>query len=192
MSKRTLFCLLCTNLFMVGVAQANCEVFEHINYGGSRLSVLPGQAIPNVGPTWNDRISSVQVSNSCRLIAFQHDNYAGDRRIFASNTSSVGNLWNDQISSLQCQCPTPPQPACLMYEHINFAGAVLPVRGRLNSVGPTWNDRVSSVRVPENCALTVYQHIDYDGDSRTFGSGAVASVGNLWNDQISSAVCSCR
>ncbi|WP_298610529.1 peptidase inhibitor family I36 protein [uncultured Thiothrix sp.] len=192
MSKHPLFCLLVANALTLSVAQANCEVFEHINYEGGRFSVLPGQNIPSVGPAWNDRISSVKTSNSCRLIAFEHDNYEGDQRVFTGNTSSVGNLWNDQISSLQCQCPTPPQPACLMYEHINFTGAVLPVRGNLNSVGPTWNDRVSSVRVPNNCQLTVYQHIDYDGDSRTFGPGAVASVGNLWNDQISSAVCSCR
>lgn len=192
MSKRPLLCLLFANVFAVSAAQANCEVFEHINYSGDRLSVLPGQSIPSVGPAWNDRISSVQVSNSCRLIAFQHDNYEGDQRVFTANTSSVGNLWNDQISALQCQCPTPAQPACLMYEHTNFAGAVLSVRGKLNSVGPAWNDKVSSVRVPNNCQLTVYQHIDYAGDSRVFGPGAVASVGNLWNDQVSSAVCSCR
>ncbi|MFZ1387769.1 MAG: peptidase inhibitor family I36 protein [Thiolinea sp.] len=192
MSKHSLFCLLLANALVVGAAQANCEVFEHINYDGGRFSVLPGQSMPSVGPAWNDRISSVKVTNSCRLIAFQHDNYDGDRRVFTANTSSVGNLWNDQISSLQCQCPTPPQPACLMYEHINFTGAVLPVRGKLNSVGTAWNDRVSSVRVPNNCQLTVYEHIDYDGDSRSFGAGATASVGNLWNDQISSAVCSCR
>ena len=192
MNKQGLWCLLVANVLALGTAQANCEVFEHINYGGERMSILSGQNIPSVGSTWNDRISSVQVNNSCRLLVFEHDNYEGDRRVFAANTSSVGNLWNDQISSLQCKCPTPPQPACLMYEHVNFVGGVLQVRGQLNSVGPNWNDKVSSVRVPNNCQLTVYQHIDYDGDSRVFGPGSVASVGNLWNDQVSSAVCSCR
>lgn len=192
MSKYPWFCLLFANALTLGTAQANCEVFEHINYAGGRLSLLPGQVMPSVGPAWNDRISSVQVSNSCRLVAFQHDNYEGDRRVFNVNTSSVGNLWNDQISSLKCQCPTPPQPACLMYEHSNFAGQVLSVRGKLNSVGPSWNDKVSAVRVPDNCQLTVYQDIDYEGDSRSFGPSGVAYVGNLWNDQISSAVCSCR
>lgn len=192
MIKQAICCFMFANLLALGTAQANCEVFEHINYGGGRMSVLPGQSIPSVGPAWNDRISSVQVSNSCRLIAFQHDNYEGDRRVFPANTSSVGNLWNDQISSLHCKCPSPPQPACLMYEHINFTGEVLPIRGKLNSVGANWNDKVSSVRVPNNCQLTVYQHIDYDGDNRVFGPGGVAFVGNLWNDQISSADCSCR
>lgn len=192
MNKRPLFCLLFANLLVVSTAQANCEVFQHINYGGDRLALLPGQTMPAVGSQWNDQISSVQVANSCRLIAFQHDNYQGDRRVFSTNTSSVGNLWNDQISSLKCQCPTPPQPACLMYEHSNFAGQVLPVHGKLDSVGNSWNDKVSAVRVPNNCQLTVYQHINYDGDSRSFGPGAIPFVGNLWNDQISSAVCSCR
>lgn len=191
MSKQGLWYLLFANALTMGTVQANCQVFEHINYTGSVMSLLPGQTMPSVGPAWNDRISSVQVANSCRLVAFEHDNYQGDRRVFANNTPSVGNLWNDQISALKCQCPTPPQPACLMYEHSDFAGQVLPVRGKLNSVGDSWNDKVSAIRVPNNCELTVYQHINYDGDSRSFGPGAVPFVGNLWNDQISSAVCSC-
>ena len=184
--------LLASGMLSVSIAQADCQVFEHINYGGAHFSMPSGQNIANVGGNWNDRISSVKVTNSCKLVAYQHINYGGDKRIFTANTSYVGNLWNDQISSLQCQCPEPPKPACLMYEHSNFAGGVLPLYGNMNWVGNNWNDKVSSVKVPSSCNLTVYQHINYGGDSRTFGPGNTAYVGNLWNDQVSSAVCSCR
>ncbi|MCB1619540.1 MAG: peptidase inhibitor family I36 protein [Thiothrix sp.] len=180
------------SLLTTTAAQATCQVYEHINYGGAVRSLASGQKIANVGGAWNDRISSVRLSNSCRLIAYQHINYQGDRRVFGADTRFVGNLWNDQISSLQCQCPEPPRPACQMYEHANFAGGVLPVRGNMAWVGDNWNDKVSAVKVPSSCSLTVYQHINYGGDSRTFGPGSTAYIGNLWNDQISSARCSCR
>ncbi|PID46929.1 MAG: hypothetical protein CSB47_01740 [Proteobacteria bacterium] len=180
------------SLLGISVAQADCRVYEHINYGGAAFSMAPGRNISHIGSWWNDRISSIKVNKSCKLIAYQHINYAGDKRVFTANTSFVGNLWNDQISSLRCQCPEPPRPACLMYEHANFFGSVLSVHGNMPWVGNNWNDRVSAVKVPSSCTLTVYQHKNYGGDSRTFGPGNTAYIGNLWNDQISAAVCRCR
>lgn len=48
MNKQGLWYLLVANVLALGTAQANCEVFEHINYGGDRMSVLSGQNIPSV------------------------------------------------------------------------------------------------------------------------------------------------
>lgn len=181
------------SMMAVSVAEANsCTVYEHIDYGGAKMRLASGQNMAFVGQFWNDKVSSVRLGNRCRLTAYQHANYKGDRRVFTGQTRWVGNLWNDQISALQCKCPARPKPACTMYEHANFRGGKLQVRGKMRWVGNNWNDKVSAVKVPQRCKLTVYQHIDYGGDRRAFGPGNTHYVGNLWNDQISSAVCSCN
>ena len=91
-------------LWFTGPAKAGCALYEHINYGGQTFHMTEGQSYAYLGDAWNDRVSSVQVSPQCELVTYQHINYGGDRRAYASSVSFVGNLWNDQISSAQCRC----------------------------------------------------------------------------------------
>lgn len=80
-----------------------------------------------------------------------------------------------------------------MYQNGNFGGKVLPL-AKGDSSGfftKEWNDQVSSIKVPDGCALTVYENNNYGGSSRTYPSGKHKWVGDGWNDKISSAKCSC-
>lgn len=192
MKTSSYFYILVTSLLSSSLAQADCKFFEHINYGGASYTLGSGQIQSFVGNAWNDRISSIQVTDQCTVTAYQHINFGGDARTFTSNASFVGNLWNDQISALRCQCPTPPKPVCTLYEHINFQGATKRFYGDMSWIGDSWNDKVSSVNVPQGCSLTIYQHINYGGDNRVFGAGQYPSLGNLWNDQMSSGRCTCQ
>jgi hypothetical protein len=81
---------------------AGCVVFEHANFGGARLPVRPGQ-FSFVGPGWNDRISSIQCTPGCRMVAYEHANFGGARQGF-STTAFVGQFWNDRISSAEVAC----------------------------------------------------------------------------------------
>ncbi len=79
-----------------------CVVFEHANFGGARLPVRPGQ-FSFVGEGWNDRISSIQCTPGCRMIAYEHANFGGARQGFGT-TGFVGQFWNDRISSAEVAC----------------------------------------------------------------------------------------
>jgi len=82
---------------------AGCTVYEHANYQGYSFIFDSGTKQPYVGDAWNDKISSVQVSNGCALTGYLHANFGGDSETFG-NTNYVGDLWNDQISSVYCSC----------------------------------------------------------------------------------------
>lgn len=105
MKKRTLSWLLAINLLAAGAAQASCEVYEDVNFEGGYLVLEPNQDHPVLGPEWDNIISSVRVSNHCRLLGFEHEGYEGVRYIFNKNFANIGRRANDSISSLQCQCP---------------------------------------------------------------------------------------
>jgi Beta/Gamma crystallin len=80
-----------------------CVVYEHINFGGASLAVGPGQT-PFVGQGWNDRVSSINCSPGCRLAAYEHAGYQGNRQVFAGSTPFVGQYWNDRISAAEVRC----------------------------------------------------------------------------------------
>jgi len=60
------------------------------------------------------------------------------------------------------------------------------------SGSPNWNDRVSCLQVGPNTNVTVYQHINYGGKSKTFNrtrsnpNGLFSLSGDWWDNSISS------
>lgn len=54
-----------------------------------------------------------------------------------------------------------------------------------------WNDKVSCIKVGKTAKLTIYQHVNYKGKSKTFkwtkaSNGWYSLSGDWWNDSISS------
>ena len=55
-----------------------------------------------------------------------------------------------------------------------------------------WNDRVSCISIGPNTKITVYQHINFGGASKTFGrttnnpNGQWSLSGDWWNNSVSS------
>lgn len=81
-----------------------CVAFEHANFAGQRYPVRDGEAVPSIGPAWNDRISAISCRPGCELIAFEHIEYRGQTRRFTGEESFVGPQWNDRISALRVEC----------------------------------------------------------------------------------------
>lgn len=178
-----------------GQISSGCALYEHSNFQGGNLYFDANQTSASLNSAgWNDKASSVAVSPGCTLEVFQHDNYQGNRQVYTQDVANVGQAWNDQISSIKCTCAYQLYEPCKMYEHNNFGGrffAVQPNAKIANLGQQQWNDIASSVQVPNGCQLTVWQHVNFAGESENYASGAYASVGSKWNDQISSAACSC-
>jgi hypothetical protein len=92
---------------------------------------------------------------------------------------------------------------CILYEHRDFGGYSLTLypghrliaidndfQTTTTTYDSAWNDDISSFRTTGSCELTVWEHVNEDGDSwRTTDS--YRYVGDAWNDTISEALCVC-
>jgi syncollin len=119
--------ILATGLTLIPtVANADCRIFQHRDYGGSgytlhhleRMIMVSGE---NTGcttnghsggcestiyePSWNDQVSSFKVTGGCTLTLWQHVNQGGARFRSSRSYLYVGDAWNDQASEALCMCP---------------------------------------------------------------------------------------
>jgi hypothetical protein len=75
--------------------------YQHVNYGGSRFCMAPGQSRNNFAAIgWNDTVSSIRVYGGAGVQVCQHSNFNGVCATYNSNQSSLGGL-NDEISSAE-------------------------------------------------------------------------------------------
>lgn len=178
-----------------------CTIYEDANFAGRAERLERGAAIANVGPAWNDRISSIQCRPDCEIEAFEHVDYRGAVQHFSGTVGFVGPGWNDRISALRVRCERHagggpgwgPQrgPACVVFEDANYQGRREEYReGHEQAfVGAFWNDRISAVQCRPRCRLTAWEHANFQGQSVTY-VGDRPFVGP-WNDRISSVSASC-
>jgi hypothetical protein len=81
--------------------------------------------------------------------------------------------------------------AIIFFEHGNYGGdSRLFTAGDVSRLEGGWNDIISSVVVFPDCRVTVWEHWDYNGNSKTFYSSATW-IGDDWNDKISSLSVRC-
>lgn len=83
-----------------------CVYYEHANWGGKWRSIPGGTRRADVGPSWNDLISSYSCNSACRVVAFHDPEFKGARGEFPT-TSAVPGDWNDKISSMIAVCQQP-------------------------------------------------------------------------------------
>ncbi len=81
-----------------------------------------------------------------------------------------------------------------LYKHYTFRGKALTIQpgksiDNLRRVG--FDDLASSVQVSRGCRLTLFQHPQFGGFSKTYGPGSYARLARI-NDESSSAQCNCR
>jgi len=82
--------------------------YEHGNYGGSTLTLLPGEGIEDLSlywendwETWNDQISSLAVWGPVTVYLYEHRNYRGEAVAFDLSADRLGDFgWNDRASSI--------------------------------------------------------------------------------------------
>ncbi|MEO1329837.1 MAG: hypothetical protein AAFW46_09245 [Pseudomonadota bacterium] len=83
---------------------AACLMYEDAEFRGRFGAFEPGDAVPRFGPFWNDRVSSVQVADGCRLRMFEHWDFGGQEVQFETDAAFVGRRFNDQFSAARCEC----------------------------------------------------------------------------------------
>jgi hypothetical protein len=103
-TKITLFIGLILGVFNKKVSSQTdgCYVYEHPNFGGGNLFIPGGEGYTYLGDWWNDKITSIQIFGSYKLVVYQHSELQGESKTFYEGTRTVGDLWDNQISSLEC------------------------------------------------------------------------------------------
>jgi hypothetical protein len=83
-----------------------CTMYEHTNFHGRAISLRPDSSVSfRSGEFWDDRASSVRVSEGCTLVGHDRSRMRGDTIEIERRTRSLVNFdWNDMISSAQCEC----------------------------------------------------------------------------------------
>ncbi|ODT48205.1 hypothetical protein [Devosia sp. 63-57] len=123
--KRRLAAALVAILAIQPVAAfAQCHIYQHRDYGGSRWTVgsntilymknnpnpgfsstTNGHGIdPEYNKSWNDQLSSFKVAPGCTITLWKNHDAKGDRWEANSNYSYVGGKWNDEASTVMCSC----------------------------------------------------------------------------------------
>jgi hypothetical protein len=87
------------------------KMYDHADYGGSYLEVTASNAcdtnsdidysIPNVGSTWNDRISSWRGYAQCQIRIYENASFGGASYGAYTNSSYVGAAMNDRTTSIR-------------------------------------------------------------------------------------------
>jgi hypothetical protein len=81
-----------------------------------------------------------------------------------------------------------PAEGVYLYEHSNYEGKCIKLTSDVsNLVDYDFNDKISSIRIIGNYSVTVYEHIKYEGWSKTYDEN-VRYVGDRVNDRISSII----
>jgi syncollin len=124
--------IVCAAIFILPCAAAfaaDCTVYQHRDFKGSKWRLLAGETLAGVKdpginqtcshanctihwqPSWNDQISSFEVAPGCRITLWQHIDHSripprGHGASFRANKSYsyVGDSWNDQASLVECSC----------------------------------------------------------------------------------------
>ena len=165
-------------------------VFEHTDFRGESQRFCGDQEFTS--SKWNKIISSLRVeSEDCGLILYDRS-HVGNFKWFSGEVASIGSDWNDKASSIQIR----PwilhhhegriQPSTVFYEHNHHTGDSIAVKGTTEWIGDKMNDEVSSFQCEGECAVLVFEHINYKGESRLY-DGSQNSITNF-NDKLSSVL----
>ena len=162
-------------------------VYPDANFGGTSVTLPVGHytlAQLRARGMENDTISSLKVGAGLRVIAYQHEGFAGAAKMFTGSVAYVGNDFNDQTSSIVVE------PMRLMlFQHANYGGASQSFGPGRYDVGQLsiGNDQASSILVPPGYRVTLFQHAGFKGTQKVFAGDAVY-VGNDFNDSVSSLI----
>ena len=100
--------------------------YEHANYAGA--SLCRSSTTSWIGPTWNDRISSIRVPAGYKVELFADQNFRGAAvTLTADNANLVGVALNDAVSSMRVTPPAAPSNVTLA--SVQFAQSMLYASG---------------------------------------------------------------
>lgn len=184
-----------------GAVLAQVTFFEDYNGRGQSFRAGVGNRASLPG-NWNDRISSVRVDDGYVVIVYEHFNFEGrTETIVGRRGGTLYNLntFNDQTSSFRVRRDRPgsnppsdtpeyQRGPVTFFRDFKARGPRFSDSRDRGQLGARWNDQISSVWVAEGYEVTVYEHFNFEGNSRRFAgrrNGALYDLRNF-NDRISS------
>ncbi len=168
-------------------AAGGAIVYDGANYLGKAVKLPVGHytaAQLQARGVANDTISSVKVGAGLRMIAYQHDNFAGTTRMYTGAQHHLAAGMSDQISSLVIE-----PMYVMLFKDASYAGesqAFGP--GRYDTAQlKIGNDQASSVLVPPGYKVTLYKDAGFKGAKKVL-TADTTYVGADFNDITSSIV----
>lgn len=164
---------------MATLSELKATIFQHGNYGGKNQALGIGQYNMADLTIGNEQLSSLKIPLGLQVTLYQHANFTGETRTYTADVSFTQDF-NDQTSSIVVE------PVVTIYQQDNYAGASQALRvGQYNIADLTiGNDQLSSLRVPDGMQATLYQHANFQGNTRTYTSDIPFTEG--FNEQTSS------
>ena len=166
------------------------EVFQHVNYGGRKITVV--DSIPNTeGIGAQDLISSVKIykgpgftaAPNYKAIFYEHPNYKGQKLVLAPgyypNIHQIPYNFGDVISSIgfsPAANPTPPEYGAIplvieAFREIDFRGQKCIIMRDVSDLKEIGMDNsISSMRIQRGpnfpfsgCRAVCYEHPNFEG-----------------------------
>jgi hypothetical protein len=176
------------------------------NYRGANFCVSSNESSRNVGPRYNDRISSIRIFGRAQVTVYDNESFNGSRSTFSQDMPNLG-VWNDRITSFESAGErqsegryegqsrgqfggrgrgNEPRNGVCFYRDANYRGERFCVNSdeSLGNIGERYNDRISSIRIFGRAEVTVYENEGFNGSRQTF-SRDMPNLGN-WSDRITS------
>jgi hypothetical protein len=176
------------------------------DFRGENFCVNNNESSRNVGPRYNDRISSIRIFGRAQVTVFDNESFNGPRQTFNRDMPNLGS-WNDRITSFESSGERPnegrnegpsrgqfpdrgrgnePRNGVCFYRDTDYRGERFCVSSdeSLGNIGERYNDRISSIRIFGRASITVYENEGFNGPRRTI-SRDMPNLGN-WSDRITS------
>lgn len=162
-------------------AGLKATIYTGGSYSGTSQQLGVGRYDLDQLTVGNDTISSVRVPEGLLVTLYQHHHFDGSKYFCEQDISSLSGTGFDNITS-----SITVQLACKVYQHGSYGGVsqTLPVGSYKMSELAIPNDSLSSIKVPTGLAVTIFEHDNFQGPSRTFTKD-ISSVGDF-NDKASS------
>ena len=140
--------------------------------------------------TWEDRISSLRISEGYQVKIYEHTQFKGKWVALSTDQANLKKInFNDIISSIKVEKYNKDSHVGLAYDDGDYDGNMFPLGlGEYNNLNKqSWlNDKISSLKIAKGYQIKVYEHGDFKGKSELIKESQANLKTLGWNDKISS------
>ncbi len=181
-------CKLKLNLLILLLYFYSCTIrlYER-TVGRGRVVQLTEEAVKDLQDIdFDNEVSSVKISGSCRWIFYTNNNFEGESTILEPGPYSSLDQKDDTFSSLR-PLPREGTTAAVVFKGLNFCGSMMVLTKTYNQLdGTDFNDKTSSIIVIDG-VWAVSQHAwnGFEGYTEELGRGDYAEVSEQLRRKIS-------
>ena len=163
-------------------------VYENGDFDGIYKKIEMGEIA--LMETWEDRISSLRVSEGYQVKIYEHAQFKGKWVVLSSDQANLKKInFNDIISSIKVEKYNKDSHAGSAYDNGDYDGNMFPLTlGEYDNLNEqSWlNDKISSIKIEKGYQIKVYEHGDFKGKSKNIKESQANLKTLGWNDKISS------